>query len=289
MRPPERLAPACTPAPRKASLPQVAAACIVVAGTLAGCSRLTFIKPSTDRGDYDQVAPDYDVREDPGEAKRTLARERASAAAEALRGGDLAQASQLARQALDGDRSLAPAHTVLAIVAERQGQAKEAGEHYAAAAKLAPTQGTVLNNYGVWLCAAGKPAEALPYFDRALADHGYPTPAAALANAGTCALRAGQATRAERDLRNALAIDPAEATALAGLARLEFAAGDYLQARAFSERRLSAAAATPEVLQLASQIEQKLGDAAASARYVQRMRDEFPQSQQAPRGGESQR
>jgi type IV pilus assembly protein PilF len=263
-------------------------ACAAVAATLAGCSRLTFIKPSTDRNSYTQVAPDYDVREDKGEARRLLARERASAAAEALRGGDLAQATQLAQKALEGDRSLAAAHTVLAIVAERQGQAAQAGEHYAAAAKLAPTEGTTLNNYGAWLCGAGKPAESLPYFDRALADRGYRTPAAALANAGTCGLRAGQAARAERDLRNALALDPREATALAGMARLEYGAGDYLQARAFSERRLSAAAATPEVLQLASQIEQKLGDAAASARYVQRMRDEFPQSQQAPRGGESQ-
>jgi type IV pilus assembly protein PilF len=98
-------------------------------------------------------------------------------------------------------------------------------------------------------------------------------------------LRAGQPARAERDLRQALDVDPAEPTALAGMARLEYGAGDYLQARAFSERRLAAAAATPEVLQLASQIEQKLGDAAAAARYVQRMRDEFPRLQQAP-GGE---
>jgi type IV pilus assembly protein PilF len=96
---------------------------------LAGCSRLTFIKPSTDRNGYTQVAPDYDVREDKDEARRLLARERASAAAEALRGGDLAQATQLAQKALEGDRSLAAAHTVLAIVADRQGQAAQAGEH----------------------------------------------------------------------------------------------------------------------------------------------------------------
>jgi type IV pilus assembly protein PilF len=281
MRPPERVA-----AMRGAMRATIA--CAAVAGVLAGCSRLTFIKPSTDRNSYTQVAPDYNVREDKGEARRMLARERASAAAEALPGGDLGQAAQLARKALEDDRSLAAAHTVLAIVAERQGQAAQAGEHYAAAAKLAPTEGTTLNNYGAWLCGAGKPAESLPYFDRAVADHAYPTPAAALANAGNCALRAGQADRAERDLRLALSVDPSEATALAGMARLEYGAGDFLQARAFSERRLSAAAATPEVLQLASQIEQKLGDAAASARYVQRMRDEFPQSQQAPRGGESQ-
>lgn len=281
MRPAER-----SPAMRRAAV-QVAGL-FAAACALAGCSRLTFVKPSPDRNSYTQVAPDYDVREDPREAGRLLARERVAAAAEALRGGDLPRAAELARQALEGDRSLADAHTVLALVAERLGRGAEAGTHYAAAAKLAPAHGIALNNYGVWLCGAGRPAEALPLFDRALADPSYPTPAGALANSGNCAMRAGQAARAERDLRRALALDPAEPTALAAMARVEYAAGDYLQARAFSERRLAAAAATAEVLQLASQIEQKLGDAAASARYVQRMRDEFPLSQQAPRGGESQ-
>jgi type IV pilus assembly protein PilF len=269
--------------PRDAALAMLGAAVV-----LAGCSRLTFVKPDPDRDSYTQVAPDYDVHEDPHEAQRLLARERATAAAHALQAGDLAQAAQLARQALDGDRSQVDAHTVLALVAERQGRTEEAGEHYAAAAKLAPTSGIALNNYGVWLCGAGRAAESLPLFDRALADPAYRTRAGALANAGNCALRTGQSARAERDLRQALELDPAEPTALAGMARVEYAAGDYLQARAFSERRLAAATATPEVLQLASQIEQKLGDAAASARYVQRMRDQFPLSQQAPRGGESQ-
>ncbi len=280
MRPPDRGLAMRMAAMRAAGL--LAAACAV-----AGCSRLTFVKPSTDRDSYTQVAPDYDVREDPREAGRLLARERVAAATEALRGGDPARAAKLAQQALEGDRSLADAHTVLALVAEGQGRGAEAGTHYAAAAKLAPEHGIALNNYGVWLCGAGRPSEALPLFERALADPSYPTPAGALANAGNCALRAGQAARAERDLRRALALDPAEPTALAAMARVEYAAGDYLQARAFSERRLAAGAATPEVLQLASQIEQKLGDAAASARYVRRMRDEFPLSQ-APRGGESQ-
>jgi type IV pilus assembly protein PilF len=272
---------------RGVSLPAAMLLVLACAAAAAGCSRLSFVKPDTDRGSYIPIAHEVELRDAPREEQRMLATERVAAATQALRNGDLAQASKLAGQALEGDRSLAGAHTILALVADRQGATREAGEHYAKAAELAPTLGTALNNYGVWLCGQGRPAEALPLFDRALADPSYPTPAAALANSGTCALKAGQPARAERDLRGALQVDPAEPTALAGMANLEFAAGDYLQARAFSERRLAAAAATPQVLQLASQIEQKLGDMAASARYVQRMRDEFPQSQ-APRGGESQ-
>jgi type IV pilus assembly protein PilF len=93
--------------------------------------------------------------------------------------------------------------------------------------------------------------------------------------------------RADRDLRGALTLDPANPVALAGMAENEFRAGRYFQARAFSERRLSAAPATWQVLQLASQIEQKLGDTAAAARYVQRMRAEFPEQGRDNRPGDA--
>lgn len=254
---------------------------------LVGCSRLTFIKPSAERGSYTQVAPDYDIREDKQERGRTLALEQVAAAGDSLRDGHLDQAGLQARAALKNDPKSAGAYTVLALVAERQGQAAEAGKHYAKAAELAPTRGTTLNNYGAWLCGNGRAADSLKLFERALADPSYSTPAAAMSNAGTCALQAGKPAMAERAWRGALEFDPDNTVALAGLAQSSYASGDYLQARGFSQRRLAVAPATAEVLQLASQIEQKLGDLKASARYVERLGAEFPQSQ-APRGGESQ-
>ncbi|MDQ2702208.1 MAG: type IV pilus biogenesis/stability protein PilW [Pseudomonadota bacterium] len=260
----------------------VLAAMLVAA--LAGCSRLSFVKADPSRGEYIQVAPDYQVREGEDEERRSLALSLVAAAGEALQAGRLDQASAQAEKALDNDRSSAGAHTVLALVAERRGDAGAAGRHYAEAVKLAPRRGNALNNYAAWLCSNGRVAESLPIFDRALADRSYRTPEAALANAGRCRLMAGEGERAERYLRLALEMDKDNPVALAGMARYSYDTGDYLQARAFSERRLAAAAATPEVLQLASQIEQKLGDMAASADYVQRMRNEFPQSQ-TPRGG----
>ena len=254
---------------------------------LAGCSRLSFVKPSTDRGSYDQVAPDYQVNEDPREATRMRALQQAVVAEAALRDGRLADASKAAGNALKLDPGSSEAHTLLAMVAERQGRPTEAGRHYEQAVSLSPRRGIALNNYAAWLCRSGREAASLPLFERALADPGYATPGAALANAGTCALRAGQPVRAERDLRRALEYDPRNAVALAALAEVSYRGGDYLQARAFSQRRLAAAPATLAVLQLASQIEQKLGDSAAEARYVQRIRAEFPHAP-TPRGGESQ-
>jgi type IV pilus assembly protein PilF len=269
--------------------PEARLALLLLAGclVLGACSRLTFVKPSTDRGDYDQVAPDYDVSEDPREAGRMQALRQVIAAEAALRDGRLAEAGKAARAALDLDPGSSAASTLLAMVAERQGKAGAAGKFYARAVELAPRRGATLNNYAAWLCRNGREAESLPVFERALADPGYDTPGAALANAGTCALRAGQLPRAERDLRRALEYDHGSAVALAALAEVSYQGGDYLQARAFSQRRLAAAPATAQVLLLASQIEQKLGDSAAAARYVQRVKAEFPQSP-TPRGDASQ-
>ncbi|MEO6263518.1 MAG: type IV pilus biogenesis/stability protein PilW, partial [Luteimonas sp.] len=229
------------------------------------CSRLTFIKPNLKRHGYIQVAPEYTVRSDPRDKQRIAAIDRIALAGQRLGAGQLDEAEIEAKAALKADPQSSDGYTILAMIQEQRGHAAQAGGHYAKAVDLAPTRGAVLNNYGAWMCGNGRAAESLVLFDRALADPAYPTPAAALANAGSCALTAGQTARAERDLRRALELDPGSPAALAAMADSEYRAGHYLAARAFSERRLAAAPATAQVLQLASQIEQKLGDMAAAA------------------------
>ena len=166
---------------------------------------------------------------------------------------------------------------LLAGIDERRGRTQRAGESFRRAAEQAPQRGDILNNYGAWLCQQGRPAESLVWFDRALQAPGYATPAESQANAGGCALDAGQFERAERDLRAALATLPGNPVALEAMAQLSFRQGRFMEARAFAERRIAAAPATRSVLQLASQIEARLGDRAASDRYLQRIRQEFPQ------------
>jgi len=262
--------------------------CAVAVLAASGCSRLTFVKPKMERGEYTRVAPEYNVREDKGEQQRIAAGDRVALAGQRLQDGRLDEAEAEARAAIKAEPSSADGYTILALVAEQRGNASQAGDYYARAAKIAPTRGDVLNNYAAWMCGNGRAAESMALFDRALADPSYGTPGVALANAGSCAVDLGQ-PRARDDLRRALQLDPANAVALAALAQLEYRDGNYLDARAFSERRLAAAPATPQVLQLASQIEQKLGDTAAAARYVQRISTEFPQNQAVPSGEASQR
>lgn len=253
-----------------------------------GCSRLTFVKPKFKR-DFHQTAPDYTVRDDPRDVQRMAAIDQVALAEQGLRAGQLDDAETHANAAIKADPTSSDAYTLLAMIQEQRGKDAQAGPLYAKAVALAPTRGVLLNNYGAWLCGSGQAAASLGLFDRALADPGYPTPGSALANAGSCALKAGQDERASRDLAKALELDPANAVALEGMAESEFKAGHYLEARAFSERRLAVAPASVKMLQLASQIEQKLGDTVAAARYVQRISTEFPQQRTVPPGGAKQR
>ncbi|MGO4222088.1 type IV pilus biogenesis/stability protein PilW [Lysobacter sp. TAF61] len=261
---------------------------VLVLAATSGCSKLTFVRQDFSRGDYDQIARKVDVSDDKRD-KASTTRVHLQRAQEKLMTGDNAGAEREARLALKIDPASADAYTLLGAAAERSGATAQAGEHYRRATELAPASGGVLNNYGVWLCGQGQAAQSLAWFDKALADTSYATPAMALANAGSCSLRAGQDARAARNLRDAIALDPTNPVALGALAELEFRQGRAFEARAFSERRLAAAPADKSSLLLASQIEQKLGDTAAAARYVQRMRAEFPETQGSGMGDDGRR
>lgn len=251
----------------------------------AGCSqleRLTIIRPSAQPRGYTQIAPRYDVSgkhgQDSGDAAMLLA-----AGTMFFQRGELDEAEQQARRALKVRSGSGDANTLLGLVADARGEAAAAGRYYRAAADAAPANGVYANNYGGWLCANGRAAESLAWFDRALADPAYPTPANALANAGECARKAGDPARAEASWRAALALDAANLPALAGMAALEFSQGQYLEARAFVERWLAVAPDDPAALQLAMQVEEKTGDNVAASRYRSRLQAISPGPTTVPR------
>jgi len=241
---------------------------------LGACSRLTFVRPDMSRGDYTHTGHVVEVS-DKAQRKATLgAHQHLVLAQHRLSEGKLGEARTHAEAALAQEPRSADAHTLLAVLSGREGDTAAAGRHFASAAELAP-RGETFNNYGTWLCGAGRPADALAWFDRALGDRAYASRAAALANAGRCGMLAGQDGRAERDLRAALDLDPRSVVALGAMAELAFRRGNAFEARAFSQRRLAAGPVDAAALQLASQIEQTLGDNAAAERYMSRMRAEF--------------
>lgn len=248
-------------------------AVVFIVLALVGCGKQGVRAPSGQLA----VAPVYEVRDNASIRQRVGYQDQMTLATEAFRAGQVQAAEKKARAAVKIDGGRPDAYLLLANIASQRGADTEAGSLYRKAVDVAPGQGDALNNYGAWLCTHGQAAESLVWFDRAMAAPGYATPGAALANAGGCALDAGQSERAARDLRRAIELDPTNAYALESMARSEYAQGRYFEARAFSQRRLAAAPATRSVLQLASQIEAQLGDDVASGRYLQRIRNEFPQ------------
>lgn len=267
------------------------ASCVLMLAALAasGCSRLTFIRPDASKSKFERVSHPVEVHESRAAGQRSVVRNRLLLAQREVMRNNFDGAEREILEALKVDGNSFHAYTLLAAIEEHRGRPAKAGSYYQRAAELAPTNGGTLNNYGTWLCRNGRAGESLAWFERALKDPAYQTPADALANSGACADQAGQGARAERELRGAIGLDPRNAVALGALAQLEFRAGRYMAARAFSERRLAAAPADARALQLASQIEQKLGDTAAAARYVRRLREEFPSAVPGTSGGSTQR
>ena len=272
------------PRPDRRRLPVIVLALLASLLVVSGCSRLTFVRQNFERKGFDQTARDVEVSDRAVDRDDANARRHVMLAGDRLSRGDFAGARGEAELVLKQDPRSPGAHTLLAAALEVVGEGARAGEDHRRAAELAPNRGAVLNNYGAWICAQGRPAESLAWFDRALAAPGYATPATALANSGACADQAGQGARAQRELRRAIELDPTNAVALGALAEHELRAGRAFEARAFSERRLAAAPADRRSLLIASQIEEKLGDTQAAGRYVQRMKTEFPDARASGTG-----
>jgi type IV pilus assembly protein PilF len=195
--------------------------------------------------------------------------------------GQLQIALERLTKALQLDPYSTDAHTVIAVLYEEIRRPDRAETHYRRATELKPDDGSVNNNYGQFLCRGGRYPEAEQRFMKAIDDPFYPTPALAYSNAGLCALNSGLLEQAEKHLRSALELDPANGDTLLDMARLQKNKGELLRARAFLQRHEAISAPAPDALELGIAIEDGLGDAAAAERYRDRLRSEFPDHQAA--------
>lgn len=157
-----------------------------------------------------------------------------------------------------------------------------AEENFQRALKLAPDNPNIANNYGSFLCnGGGKPAQAIPYFERALNNPRYSSPLSALINAGTCSIRLNDLDAAERYLLQALRYAPDLAPVNLSLARVYYAKRDYQRAGFFVNRLTETAkldTLSADALWLALRVERKLGKRDLEASLVAQLRHRFPGS-----------
>jgi len=187
------------------------------------------------------------------------------------------------KRAVGYDKTYAPAHTMLGVLYETIGEIEDAGKEYRLALRYDPEDGSVNNNYGAYLCANGQPQDADKYFLAAVADPFYQTPAIALANAGSCALDRGDLDKAESYLRQSLAYDSQQGSALLPMAEISYLQGQYLKARAFLQRYEALGILDEKSLVLGYRIEKALGDEKSADKYWLELQKRYPDSIQAGR------
>lgn len=174
----------------------------------------------------------------------------------------------------------ADALSLRALALMRMGEPETARQSMAQAVRLAPDDPALQNNMGWLLCETGKVADSLPYFERALSQRRYPTPANAAMNAGTCSLRLGDRVLAARYFERALQSEPRLLAARVQLARLALEQGDDRQARRYFKEVLASGQARSEDYALALELERRLGDRDAERSIAAQWKRMFPESPQ---------
>lgn len=221
------------------------------------------------------------VRTDARDQAREAARANTQLGQSYMKQGKYEVALEKLQRALSLDPEFVDAHTVVAVLYENIGDAKQAEQHYRRASQLKPKGGDEANNYGAFLCKLRRPDEAEKYFEVALADPFYQTPDVALVNAGTCFAGSGKYDAAERVLRTALERRADNADALFQMANVQYGKGQFLTARAFMQRLDATGAIGPDALLLGRNIEAKLNNSQGAADYSRRLLRDFPKSPQA--------
>lgn len=176
------------------------------------------------------------------------------------------------RQALAADPLFAEAYVMRALIYMDMGESKLAEENFQQAIRLSPNNPDFNNNYGWFLCQNGKEKESIAFFEAALKNRAYQSPAKALNNAGICSVKLKNKAAAERYFSQAFQYDPGNPTTNTHLARIYYDQADYERARFYIGRVMKSDVMTADVLWLAIRIERKLGDRAAETSLATQLR-----------------
>jgi type IV pilus assembly protein PilF len=203
-----------------------------------------------------------------------------------MREGNLKAARDKIDKALQQNARTANTQMAAGFVYDKLGDKRKAMSHFEQAVKLGGKDNPdVVANAAVYFCMNGEPKRG----EQAAASPLNARPDVAYANAGRCARGDGRPKDAERSFRKALALNPRQPDALMQMAELAQEGGNGLQARAFLERYTAVAPVTAATLWLGRNIELGLGDPAQAARYSQRLKNEFPTSEETARLFEAER
>jgi len=194
--------------------------------------------------------------------------------------GNMAVALEELKVAIAADSGYAPAYTVLGLVHAYLKENDEAERVFRRAMSLAPNDPEISNNYGWFLCQSGRERQSIAHFLNAVKNPLYTTPDRAYANAGTCALKAGDYEGAASYLQTAIRLG-GEGGFLARvqLATLTYRKGNLEEARRLITDILKVSDPPgPDALRLALRVERKLGNRNAESSLAAQLRSRYPES-----------
>jgi type IV pilus assembly protein PilF len=194
--------------------------------------------------------------------------------------GRFATALEEARSAIDADPNYAPAYNLLGLVHMYLHENALAEQNFDRALRLAPGDPEINNNFGWFLCQADQPKRSIAYFQAAIANPLYETPAKPLVNAGVCSLKLQDDAAAEGYLTKALRIDNANGTALYWLADIQYRHNHLSEAQSRIDALHHNTEPNAASAWLALRIARKLGDRDEESRYFGLLRRKFADSQE---------
>lgn len=195
--------------------------------------------------------------------------------------GNIPVALDELRQALQIDPNYAAVYGVLGLIYMDLNERDRAEDAFQRGLQLRPNDSDLNNGYGWFLCNTGREKRSIEFFQRALADPLYATPAKPLHNAGICSLKIGEEALAEAYFLRSFQIDPLNAVAMYNLGELFLKRRDAERARFYAQRLISTYDPTAQTLWLALRVERTLGNRDAEVSLAAQLRRRFPESREA--------
>lgn len=246
-------------------------ASLMALGQLGGCadgpgSRMSRTSSS---GDIVTASDEGDVR------KR--ARLRMELASTYYAQGQFTTALDELKQAVAIDPALPDAYEMRALIYDAMGENERAIASYRQALSLNERNGSVLHNYGWFLCRQRQFAEADALFERAANLPQTMSTSKTLLARGVCQINAGLYPEAEKTLAHSYEMDPSNPATAFNLAAVLYRRGELERAR-FYIRRVNnvPSQVTAESLWLAVRIEHKLGNTNGRDEMAAQLRSRFP-------------
>ena len=209
---------------------------------------------------------------------RARARSHTDLAAAYYQRGSLGVALEELRIATAADPGYAPAHNLLGLVHMDLREEGLAAESFQRALSLAPNDGDINHNYGLFLCQTKREPDSIKYFMQAIKNPLYSTPARSYSAAGVCTMRTGKPKEAEQYFERALRLQPDDPQALLNLGQIRYRQGRMDEARRLVAQYNKLDAGDAESLWLALRIERKSGQRVAEQSFANQLRRRFPGS-----------